>query len=261
MTLALAFMAVPGSFARAQVPSQDLPLVKERQNDLQRRLQEDKLREDEQLRRAPVDRAPDGMVTPRAEPPAIMADGECRDIASIVIDGAVILSAIEAAAITRPFEGQCLGLAEIDEILRHLTNWYMDRGFVTTRAYLPQQDLSGGALTVLVMEGKAEAVRLKDDTDPRHELSTAFPGVDGKTLNISDLEQGLDQINRVPSVQAKMDLVPGQEPGGSVVEITRETGKWWRASLSMDNAGSTSTGRITRTLGLELDSPLARTAY
>ena len=36
--------------------------------------------------------------------------------------------------------------------------FYIDRGYVTSRAYLPQQDLSSGELRVIVVEGRLEGL-------------------------------------------------------------------------------------------------------
>ncbi|WP_459203379.1 POTRA domain-containing protein, partial [Pseudomonas fragariae (ex Marin et al. 2024)] len=44
-------------------------------------------------------------------------------------------------------------------MLKVITDHYLEKGLVTTRAYLPQQDLSTGDLQVLVIEGKLEHLR------------------------------------------------------------------------------------------------------
>jgi len=244
-----------GTNTYAAVPPQDLPTVQQRQDDIQRRFDE-QIRREQELRRAPIDQPPDGLTVPRQEAPVGLPEGECRDFANIEVTGVEILSADESADLVEPFADACLGLPQFDEVLREVSNWYLDRGYVTTRAYLPPQDLNTGILRVVVVEGKVEAVRLEGDADPRGALAAAFPGVVGKILNIRDLEQGLDQINRVPSNTAKMDLLPGETKGGSVVEIKNQPAKRWRLSLTMDNGGSVSTGRLQRSLGLALDNPL-----
>ena len=251
----VAGLVLSGGEVMAQgVPAQDLPLVQERQNNLQRR-HEDEQDRLEKLRRAPQDQPPQGQVIPRQDAPIDIPKGECRNIGNIEVSGLKVLSKSVSGVLLKPFVGACMGLPEIDEVLRTLSNWYLDRGYSTTRAYLPPQDLADGVLRILVLEGKREQVRL-EAPDTSIDLDMAFPGLDGKVLNIRDLEQGLDQLNRVPSNSAKMDLVPGETSGGSRVVIKNKASKRWRASASMDNAGSLSTGRRQLSFGLDLDSPL-----
>src|SRR3546814_3039512 len=57
------------------------------------------------------------------------------------------------------------------------------------------------------------------------------------------LEQGLDQINRLSSNNATLDIQPGDRPGESVVVIHNHPTRRIYANLSADNLGSRSTGR------------------
>ncbi|WP_350307981.1 POTRA domain-containing protein, partial [Photorhabdus viridis] len=72
---------------------------------------------------------------------------------------------------------------------------------------LRAQDLSSGTLMITVNEGKIESISLDDET-PRS-LKMAFPGMIGKTLNLRDIEQGMERLNRLPSQQVAIDIQPG----------------------------------------------------
>ncbi|WP_164711245.1 ShlB/FhaC/HecB family hemolysin secretion/activation protein, partial [Pseudomonas viridiflava] len=93
---------------------------------------------------------------------------------------------------------------------------YIEKGLVTTRAYLPQQDLSKGDLQVLVIEGKLENLRGAADSGlSARELAMTFPGQEGTMVNLREIEQMVDQLNRLPSNQTQMELTPGKAVGGS----------------------------------------------
>ncbi len=135
------------------------------------------------------------------------------------------MSPAERDALIKPFQGKCLGVAQLNELLKAITDHYIDKGLVTTRAYLPQQDLSKGDLQVLVIEGKLENLRSDAASGlSDRELAMAFPGKEGELLNLREIEQMVDQLNRLPSNQAQMELTPGQAVGGSdvVVKIPAE---------------------------------------
>lgn len=221
-------------------------------NDLQRQRQEQLLREQrqrlEELQQLPG-KAPGE--APAAAPP----DSRCFDIRTITLEGAEHLDAHTRETLLAPYRNRCLGVGQLNELLKAITDHYLARGFVTSRAYLPQQDLSGGELKIIVVEGRFEGFDESSLASPR-ELAMSFPGHAGEVLNLRDLEQLVDQINRLPSRQAQMELVPGQAVGGSRVRLKGERSKPWRVSASRDNNGDASSGEQQAGVGLDWDSPL-----
>jgi len=238
--------------AHAQtIPPQDLLSIQRQQDDIQRRHADD-VKKREAERRQFQDTPPDGYVPPPVETP-VLEDGACMDVTTFDVQGAQIMPADVLNIITAEFIGKCLTLEQINALLADISNWYLDRGYVTTRAYLPPQDLTTGALQVVVVEGRAEDIRFSPAQEERNRLRSAFPGVQGEVLNIRDLEQGLDQLNRLPSNNAKLKLEPGAETGDTLVLIENQQAKRLRLSLSEDNSGSRSTGVRQRTVEISAD--------
>ncbi len=187
--------------------------------------------------------------------PAANPDAPCFPIRHITLQGATLMAADRQADLLRPYEGQCLGTSQLHELLKGITQFYIDRGYVTSRAYLPQQDLASGELQVLVVEGRLEGLDASAIASPR-EMAMAFPGHAGEVLNLRELEQMVDQLNRLQSRPAQMELVPGSQVGGSRVHLQGEPGKPWQANLNRHNDGQTSTGEQQWGAGLVWDSPL-----
>lgn len=228
--------------ALAQTPG-DRELIRDRQ---QRLLQEQQQRLDE-LRQLP------GKAPQLASPPA--EDERCFDIEQIRLEGATLLDKAEQQKVLQPFAGQCLGVGKLNELLKAITQFYIDHGYVTSRAYLPQQDLSSGELRVIVVEGHLEGLDSSELASDR-ELTMGFPGQTGEVLNLRELEQLVDQLNRLPSRQAQLELVPGQAVGGSRVRLQGQRSKPWRAGLSRNNDGQESTGEQQWGVNFDWDSPL-----
>jgi hemolysin activation/secretion protein len=224
----------------------DQDLIRDRQN----RLLEEQGRRLQELQDLPGKEA-------KPQAPATPADTRCFPIKDIELKGADSLSAADRTLLLKPYVGQCLGVSQLNELLKVITDYYIAKGRVTSRAYLPQQDLSGGHLQVLVVEGKLEALRSAEGSNVTdRELAMAFPGKVGEALNLREVEQLVDQLNRLPSKQAQMELTPGKEVGGSDVVVKNTAQKPWRASLSRNNDGQRSTGEQQWGAGLEWDSPL-----
>lgn len=187
-------------------------------------------------------------------------DGPCMDITAITLDGADHMPSEIKQTLVAPFINQCVDLNKINQLLKAISNWYFEQGYITSRAYVTAQDLSSGQLLITIIEGSIEAIELSDP-DSRINTFTAFPFNKDKLLNLQDIEQGLDQINRLQSNQSAMDIVPGKLPGSSIIQVKSRTTKPWVASLSRDNSGQRSTGELINGLFLGLDNPLGLNDY
>ncbi|MBV4531023.1 ShlB/FhaC/HecB family hemolysin secretion/activation protein [Pseudomonas sp. SWRI107] len=185
------------------------------------------------------------------------ADVRCFPVQEIEIKGADNLSEPERDRLLRPYINQCLGVSQLNALLKAITARYIERGLVTSRAYLPQQKLTTGHLQILVVEGRLEQVKVAPDSHlSDREISLAFPGHVGDLVNLRELEQMVDQLNRLPSNKAKMELKPGRNVGGSEVEVTNTPQKPWRAGLTRNNGGQRSTGEQQMGLTFDWDNPL-----
>ena len=181
------------------------------------------------------------LVTPLPQLEA--GEGACLDISEIVLEGVKSLSDEVLKAEVRVFEARCLGIEELQNVIRVITNYYIGRGYITSRAYLVPQDVAGGVLKVLVVEGGVEELQILQNETPRGHVAQIFGARDGRILNIRDLEQGLDQINRLGSRNATIRIEPGREVGGSIVYIDVEKTHTVALSTAVNNDGSLTTGR------------------
>ncbi|MGR9133535.1 ShlB/FhaC/HecB family hemolysin secretion/activation protein [Rhizobium leguminosarum] len=229
--------------AHAQSPADDFNRRQEEQTQSQRL---------DALRRATPVGSADGE---NGSLPAGPGNGACFDITRVEIDGANLLSAQEIGKVTAPYGNRCVGLAEINAVLRDVTHLYIDHGYVTSRAYVPQQDIAKTRiLRLLVVEGTLSDIYLNGQkVAGSGSLATAFPGLIGRVVNIRDIEQGLDQMNRLQANDAKSAMLPGPKDGTSILNIENRPGRPWHVSLGNNNMGQESTGfsRSSASLGLD----------
>lgn len=245
LCLALLCLSLPNPVQAAPTPGVT-DLIRERQD----RLLEEQNRRLEELKELPGKQA-------APVQPAAPADSRCFPIKDIELKGADSLSDGVKNRLLKPYIGQCLGIPQLNELLKVITNHYIEKGQVTSRAYLPQQDLSAGHLKVLVVEGRLEGVKAAEGSQlSDRELAMAFPGKRGELINLREIEQMVDQLNRLPSNQAQMELMPGQNVGGSEILVRNTPQKPWRVGLSRSNDGQRSTGEQQWRTTLDWDSPL-----
>jgi hemolysin activation/secretion protein len=181
-------------------------------------------------------------------PAATAPGGPCFTITTIRLEGASHLPARARQALTQPYLQRCLNLAQINTLVQQVSDWYIERGYITSRAFLTEQDLSHGELKLVVLEGQLEKILL-DQRDDRM-LKMAFPGLVGNILNLRDIEQGMEQINRLRQQPVQIEILPGSQPGYSVVNLTAKPEFPVMLGLGFDNSGqkSTGTGQINGSL-------------
>lgn len=154
-------------------------------------------------------------------------------------------------------EGRCLGAQGINLLMSTLQNRLVDHGYITTRVLAPSQDLKSGVLTLVIVPGYIRQVRLTPDSDRYIQLYSTFPPREGELLDLRDIEQGLENLQRLPTVKAHMEILPGEQPGESDIEVSWKQEKMWRLGASLDDAGTKSTGRYQGGLTLSLDNPFS----
>jgi hemolysin activation/secretion protein len=155
----------------------------------------------------------------------------------------------------RRYDGACVGKNGLDLIVKRLTALILSKGYSTTRIGIPGQDIAGGTLKLVLVPGVIRAIRFSDPT-LYGTWKTAFPTGPGKLLNLRDLEQGLEQMKRIPSQDVNMQIVPGETPGESDVVISVKRSKPWKLTGTLDDSGAKGTGKLQAGLNLAVDNPL-----
>jgi hemolysin activation/secretion protein len=149
--------------------------------------------------------------------------------------------------------GRCLGVEGLNVAADRAQHALLERGYVTSRVALPVQDLSGGTLTLTVLPGRIRAIRLAEPREPRANLVHAVPARPGDILNLRDIEQALENLRRVPTVQADIQIEPADAPDQSDLVIRWQQAFPVRLALSLDDAGTQATGKYQGSLTLSYD--------
>lgn len=168
------------------------------------------------------------------------ASGPCFEINQISLQQASLITPDTQKKLFAPYINQCLSLDRINQLVRAISEWYVQRGYITSRAFLTEQNLSHGTLNITVLEGKLEAIHLQGAS--ARQLNMAFPTRAGRILNLRDIEQGMEQINRLRTTPVQIEIIPSTQPGYSIVNLTSTPEFPLTLGLNMDNSGQRSTG-------------------
>jgi hemolysin activation/secretion protein len=198
-------------------------------------------------------------VVAQPPPPQLLADEQpCVRIDRVVIEGVLAADALRAALDgvdgDDPPAGRCLGGQGITLLIRRLQQALVEQGYITSHAHVPEQDLRTGTLMLQIREGRVARIRAADEgvALPR----AAWAVREGQILNLRDIEQSAENLRRLASLQARIQIEPGEAPGTSDLVVDLQARRPLRIGLAVDDAGSRSTGRLQGHLTLSWDNPL-----
>jgi hemolysin activation/secretion protein len=135
--------------------------------------------------------------------------------------------------------GRCLGTQGVNIVIARLQQALVERGWVTTRVLAAPQDLSIGTLVLTLVPGRVAEVRLADPAGASTSLRTALPLRVDDTLNLRGIEQGLENLKRLPTAEADIQIEPTTDanarPGDSDLVVKYARVFPLRATLSLDD--------------------------
>ncbi|WP_146171205.1 ShlB/FhaC/HecB family hemolysin secretion/activation protein [Saccharospirillum sp. MSK14-1] len=184
-----------------------------------------------------------------------LLDGTCFPIAKIQLVSAENKQFrwLEKHLNSRLETDGCLDAKDINRLMAETQNDVISAGYVTTRLVAEAQDLNSGLLTFTLLPGYVEDIRFADGAPRRATVWNALPIRSGDVLNLRHLEQGLENLKRVPSVAVNIDIEPGEQPGYSDLVIQWQQQKPLRVTETLDNSGSENTGRYQSSVTLSYD--------
>lgn len=153
-------------------------------------------------------------------------------------------------------EGRCLGTQGIKLLLKRLQNALIADGYITSRVAVPSQDLNTGDLAIEIQAGRVADLSLDGESGARTSLAAALPLRTGDVLNLRDIEQGLENLKRLPSADADVEIHPSATPGASDLRVKYAATSPWRVSLAADDGGLKATGKLQGSVTLARDNPL-----
>jgi len=84
---------------------------------------------------------------------------ETIEVTGYTVIGSTVFSAEELAAVTQPFVGK-VSFAQLLQARSVVTQLYIDNGYITSGAFLPEQTLKGGLVTIQVIEGQLSEINV-----------------------------------------------------------------------------------------------------
>lgn len=170
-------------------------------------------------------------------------------VKQIVVKGSTVFSETQLAELTAPLIDKSVTLAQLNELVNKINQLYQNNNYITSRATLPPDtDLSDGIVTIQVIEGQLENIKIERAGGEQGRLSENYIrdrialGV-GIPLNFARLEEELQLLRADPLIaDIKASLAAGEKSGGSVIQVTFTEADTFHLDLQADNYGNPATG-------------------
>lgn len=167
------------------------------------------------------------------------------------IVGSSVFSQQELQKVIQPFVGRSLSFAELFQVRSAITKLYTDNGYINSGAYIPEQEINSGTLTIQVLEGGLENINVTGTKrlNPNY-IRKRLELAAGKPVKVDSLLEALQMLRLDPLIEnISAELSAGIRPGTSLLDIEIEEADAFNFSTTFDNARSPSVGTDRRSIG------------
>jgi hemolysin activation/secretion protein len=165
-------------------------------------------------------------------------------VREIRVVGSTIFSADELAKVTAPYVNREVTTEDLEALRLALTRLYVDRGYVSSGAILPDQPVTEGVITYQIIEGRLTAVEVEGNKWFRSSYFTKRFSLAGKPpLNVNALQERLQLFLEDPRIQRlNAELKPGLKPGEAILDVRVEDRIPFKFWVDLNNYQSPSIG-------------------
>lgn len=167
-------------------------------------------------------------------------------INSVDVAPSEILTKEEINSIVQPIVGRNVFISDIQKVIDQLNNLYAQKGFVTAKAFLPEQTVQNGNIHIELIESKVGNISVEQNKWTRTKYITdRIEQQPGQLFDIVELEQDILDFNRYnEGVNLTANLTAGTTPGTTDIAIKANENFPFHVVGIMDNAGRYQTGHL-----------------
>jgi hemolysin activation/secretion protein len=179
--------------------------------------------------------------------------GNTFRVKRFVVVGSRVFSQAEIDRVTAGLVDRPISFAEVLQARSQITELYVNRGYITTGAYVPEQEfIDGGEVQIAVIEGDLEAIELQGNERLNTSYLRSRIARSAKApLNREKLLEGLQLLRLNPLLSnLSATLEGGTRPGKSVLTVQVKEAPSFDTQFNLNNNRSPSVGTFRR--GMQL---------
>lgn len=173
-------------------------------------------------------------------------------IKRIKVTGSSVFSSQELSQIIQSLEGKNIKISELKKLAKTITNKYLELGYITSRAIVPQQEIREGIVEIKIIEGSIANIQIEGNNRLREsyikdrlELGTETP------VRVDNLEGQLQLLRSNQTINnIEANIQPAEGEGASSLVVKVDEASPWLYGAELNNYGTVATG--AEKLGLSL---------
>lgn len=155
----------------------------------------------------------------------------------IHVVGYTAFSDAEIEAVTKPYQNRTLTTDDLERVRLALTLLYLNKGYLTSGAIIPDQDVTLGVIKIQIIEGTLTQINVEGTSWLRSSYvrDRVAMGI-RKPLTLAPIQERLyllQQDQRIERLNA--ELQPGEVQGQSLLNVRVTERSPWRASIDFNN--------------------------
>ncbi len=185
--------------------------------------------------------APGLILPPVPEPPEGDVQKELGQVRvfvnAIQVTGNTVFPDSEIKAVTEPYENRTLTTEDLERLRLALTLLYINNGYITSGAVIPDQDVKDGVIQIQIIEGALSRIDVEGNNWFRRSyLGDRLMLGAGPPLKIEPLQERLQLLQRDPRIERiNADLRPGDQRGESILTVKVREARPWKVWLDFNN--------------------------
>lgn len=181
-------------------------------------------------------------------------------VKAFVLDGVNLFQPKDFEPILKKYRNKELGMSDLKKVADEISAFYRKKGFVSSIAYLPTQEITDNTVEFKVVEGRVGDITIEQ---PKYSKASTiekrFRVEKGQVLDSKKIEESLEQINSNRDRTMRAVLAPGKTPETSdiLLKVEKER-KPYHFYNELNNRGTRLTGKLRWGLGFTNTNLLGR---
>lgn len=155
----------------------------------------------------------------------------------IHVSGSTVFSDTELAEVTAPYRNRDLTTEDLEKVRLALTLLYVNKGYLTSGAVIPDQDVTFGTIVIQIVEGTLARIDVEGNEWFRSSyLRDRVARGLSTPLSIHPLQERIQLLQQDPRIErVNAELKPGDIRGESVLNVRVKDANPFRAWLEFNN--------------------------
>ncbi len=152
-------------------------------------------------------------------------------------EGNHVFSKRQLAKVVAIYSGRVITSEELEEARVAVTRHYVDAGYITSGALLPDQDVASGVIKFQIVEGQLTEIDLHGNFWYRSWwLRNQLRRAAGRPVNFNNLKVGLQLLRQNPTIsRINAELKPAAKLGGSILDVAIKDEHPFRGGFEISN--------------------------